>query len=92
MVIHNQLKGETIMLNKDLKEKLIDLLQIDRLGCMFGDGQEVDYIMDGCHIVGLNQMSDEELVQEYEDNRDDDDEFLKQLKFDLESHKMLSNQ
>jgi hypothetical protein len=31
---------------------------------MFGDGLEKDYILDGMSFKGLNNMSDEELVDE----------------------------
>ena len=36
-----------------------------RKDCMFGDGLEDDYIWDGVRIVGLNEMDDEELAEEF---------------------------
>ena len=33
---------------------------------MFGDGLEDDYICDGINYIGLNNMTDDELIQEME--------------------------
>jgi len=80
------------MLNDSLRQELIEVLAHERLQVLFGDGLEMDYVMDGCNIVGLTQMNDEELVEEYEDyNNDENDEFLIKLKTELESHKLLAS-
>lgn len=45
-----------------LKEVLVGICSDN----MFGDGMEQEYIMDGMGFPGLNNMSDEELIQELE--------------------------
>jgi hypothetical protein len=79
------------MLNDLLRQELKEILANDRMDGLFGDGMEMEYIMGGCTIVGLNEMSDEELVNEYAENadEDEDDGFLAKLRAEIESHKML---
>ncbi len=77
-------------LNDAVRDKLKQVLANDRMSSMFGDGLERDYIMDGCTIVGLNQMSDEDLVEEYEQGVSEDDEFLAELKAELGIEKILA--
>jgi hypothetical protein len=43
---------------------------------MFGDGQNEEYVLDGIMYVGLNNLSDEDLVEEYASMVDDDDDLL----------------
>lgn len=74
------------MLNDLLKKELLEYLFDNRMSCMFGDGLESEYIMDGCNMIGLNQMTDEQLVEEYMDIvQDDSDEFFNRLLSDIES-------
>jgi len=59
------------------------------LDSMFGDGLEMDYIMDGISMVGLNNLSDEDLVQELkisgtcEDEEDEDYELLQKARKEM---------
>lgn len=76
-------------LNDVLRDKLKDVLAEVRYSGMFGDGLEMEYIYEGTTIVGLNQMTDEELVEEYESVTDEEDEFLAQLKAELAIETML---
>ena len=55
------LKDETRI---ELKRRLAHI----RMSGMFGDGLEMEYIYNGCTIIGLNETTDEDLVQEYSDS------------------------
>ena len=79
-------------MNESLKDRLIAELYSSRRDGMFGDGQERDMIMDGCTIVGLNEMDDKELIEEYEQYVDDDDEdeLLVEIRQDKEVIKLLT--
>ena len=71
-------------LSKDNKDRLLGILFDSRMSGLFGDGLEEEYVMDGTKIVGLNEMSDKELVEEYEGIIDDkSDELLTTCKFEL---------
>lgn len=73
------------------RDELKRILSDCRMGGMFGDGLELEYILDGFpNTPGLNEMSDEELVKEYSECVDEDDEFLKELKAELEIEKILT--
>jgi hypothetical protein len=77
------------MLNAQTRDELKRYLFDSRMSGMFGDGLESDYIMDGCTIVGLNQMTDDELVEEYEQSCDGEDEFIARCKIELAIDKKL---
>jgi len=61
-------------LSGPLKKEIIKQLYEIRLSGMFGDGLEHDYIMDGVTIIGLNDMTDDALVEEYRESVDNDEE------------------
>ncbi len=81
---------KTDMLSEETRKKLKTILLDSHLGSGFGDHQEEEYILDGCNMVGLNNMSDAELIEEYAQYQDDDDEFLLKLQCEMEAHKMLT--
>lgn len=57
----------------------------------FGDGLERDYAWDGCVIVGANEYSDEELVEELLNmGYDEDDDLYQQAKGELILEEMLA--
>ena len=70
------------LLSDELRTNLKSELAAGRLETMFGDGQDEEYVMDGVNIVGLNDMSDADLLKEYtveqlglgEDQANDPDE------------------
>lgn len=68
-----------MVLSKSQRDKLILLMKDKRMSTMFGDGLEEEYILNGCDMVGLNQMTDKELVEEYEEHVDCDDDFLVEI-------------
>jgi hypothetical protein len=73
-------------LSDDVKSELIEVVAGALRDNMFGDGLEDDYIMDGINFVGLNNMSDAELVEEYAqgvDEDDDDDDLLDRARAEL---------
>ena len=69
----NQKDGK-MTLSDSLKKEIVKELYQIRLDGMFGDGLERDYIMDGVTIVGLNDMTDDALVEEYRESVDNDEE------------------
>lgn len=81
-----------LRLNDDTRTELKRILASARRSYLFGSNMEAEYIMDGCTIVGLNKMSDEELVEEYSDyyGSDIEDEFLARLKAELEIERILT--
>jgi hypothetical protein len=54
-------------LSEETKKEMIERLKDMLLEGMFGDGIEEDYILDGINFKGLNNMSDEELLEEFSD-------------------------
>jgi hypothetical protein len=78
------------MLSEALRDELKNILAADRRDGCFGGGMEDEYIWSGCNMVGLNDMSDEDLIAEYEGYADEDDEFLTKLKVEMEAHKMVA--
>lgn len=71
-------------LSKQSRTALEECLYDNRKDCMFGDGIERDYIMDGVIIVGLNDMSDSELIEEYEEFGVDNDNDIDLLRWKAE--------
>ncbi len=61
------------------RAKIVEGCADSRRSCMFGDGMEDEYIYDGVQIVGLRQMSDEELYEEYVEGVEDDDELVVEI-------------
>lgn len=64
---------------EQLKEQLVKILY----NGMFGDGLEREYIMDGVSFKGLNNMTDEELVDEYDRCVCEDDTLLLKAREEL---------
>ena len=77
------------MLSENLRDQLKEYLAQARRDGMFGDGQEMEYIYEGCTIVGLNEMSDKQLIEEYEEYVDSDDAFLCRLQLEMEMDEAL---
>lgn len=53
----------------EIKKHLIDWF----LDTQFGDGLEREYVTDGVTIKGVNEYTDEELIEEYESSFEEDD-------------------
>lgn len=53
-------------LSAQTKATLQEFLFDNRMGTIFGDDMEDEYLWDGVEIVGINQLSDEQLVEECE--------------------------
>ena len=62
-------RRKTVKLTRD---ELKQILARSRMDTMFGDGLESDYIWEGTTIVGLNEMSDEELIAEHTERYSDE--------------------
>jgi hypothetical protein len=82
------------MLNEDTRDKMRSYLADIRQSSLFGDGLEMEYIYEGTVIVGLLEMSDQELFDEYEQIVDgyEDDELLIKAKLELDINTALSKE
>lgn len=72
----------TIILSDELRKKLIRILLRENIDCMFGDGLEQEYVLDGFEFKGLRNMTDAELIADYKsfiDEDDEPDEFLNEI-------------
>ena len=78
-------------LSEQTKDELIEVLKYYRLSGMFGDGLESEYVLYGCNIVGLMDMTDEELVEELSESTEEDDDLLIRAKAELEIEKILKS-
>lgn len=57
-------KAEKAKLNDDTREAIVEHLVYSLSNVMFGDGMEEDYVRDGMGFVGVNNLSDSELLEE----------------------------
>ena len=87
-------KADQTRLSDSTRDELLKHVADAYLNGSFGDGMEMEYILDGCYMVGLHNISDEELVREYEQDIDYDedeepDELLKKAKMELAFDKIV---
>lgn len=82
-------KGPTM--SDTTREAICEELFNSRMSYMFGDGLEQDYARDGVTIVGLNEMSDTELLEEYEQVAGEDDELLIKAKTEMGIDDIIRN-
>ena len=76
-------------MNQKIKQQIIDHLYDVYEDSMFDKHGIIDIIMNGSSFPGLNNMTDEELVEDYESMVDEDDELLAEAKADLAINSML---
>ena len=76
-------------MNQKIKQQIIDHLYDAYEDSMFDRQGVRDIIMNGSSFPGLNNMTDEELVEDYESMVDEDDELLAEAKADLAINSML---
>jgi hypothetical protein len=67
------------------RNKLMDVLFDDMYGCF----ELKDYILYGGNFPGLRNMTDQELLEEYESYASDDDELLAEVRAAMAINKML---
>jgi hypothetical protein len=67
------------------RNKLMDVLFDDMYGCF----ELRDYILYGGNFPGLRNMTDQELLEEYESYASDDDELLAEVRAAMAINKML---
>lgn len=77
-------------MNEKLKQKLIEYLYDAYQDSMFDKHSVRDHILYGSSFPGLNNMTDAELIEDYETMVGDDDEMLIEIKADMEIVKMLT--
>jgi hypothetical protein len=53
---------------------------------------ESEYVYEGCNIVGLNEMSDSELVEDLTQCLEEDDELVIKARGELDVEIMLSDE
>ena len=76
-------------MNEKLKQQLINHLYDTYEDSMFDKHGTRDIILYGSGFPGLMNMTDEELVEDYESMVENDDELLAEIKADLAINKML---
>jgi hypothetical protein len=74
-------------MNEQLKKRLIEVLWDDMEGCF----DVRDYIRYGGNFKGLYNMTDKELLEEYESYVSDDDELLAEVRVELAVNDMLKS-
>lgn len=79
------------VLPSDLKNELIDFCKEMLFDSMFGDGMEDDYIMNGMGFKGLNNMTDEELIETALTYTGDDEDLIIRAKTELDIHNVLAD-
>jgi hypothetical protein len=79
-------------LSDTTREEVIEQLHSIRMQGCFGDGMESEYIYEGCSMVGLNEMSDIELVNDLIDCLEEDDELVIKARGELDVEIMLSDE
>lgn len=79
-------------MNQKIKQQLIDHLYDVYQDSMFDRHGVRDIIMYGSSFKGLDNMTDEELVEDYESMVEEDDELLAEAKADLAINSMLQEQ
>lgn len=80
------------MISEKTKDEVIEELADWLKSGMFGDGLEDDYVRDGINFKGLNNMSDQELLDELLGIYEEDHELVKKVRGEMEVHKMLSGE
>lgn len=86
---HVDSKDTTKFLSDSVREKLKEGVANTIMQGAFGDGMEEDYAMEGTTILGVNQMTDHELMSQYEGYVDDGDDCFQEACAELEVHNML---
>lgn len=77
-------------LSDQTRSEIVDYLFDVLRDSMFGDGLEHEYIKHGVSFKGLNNMTDQELVEEYEMYMDSEDDELKvKAKAELAIHNVV---
>lgn len=77
-------------MNQKIKQQLIDYLYDAYQDSMFDRHGKRDIILYGSSFKGLNNMTDEELVEDYESCVSEDDELLAEARADLAINGMLA--
>lgn len=77
------------MLSEKTKNEVIDFLFDNLRHTMFGDGLEDDYLRDGVEFKGLNNYSDQELIDEMLTFTGEEEELVVRAKQELAVEHML---
>ena len=83
-------KPDEPKLSTDLRNRVGQFLFEYLRDTMFGDGLEGDYIRDGMSFQGLNNMTDQELLEQLEQVVDEDDDLLAEARAQLIIEAVLS--
>jgi predicted XRE-type DNA-binding protein len=87
--IRDMLEAQSPRLNDALREKLRVALAQALVSAMFGDGLELDYVLDGINFKGVKNMTDLELVEEYEACTDPTNDLVVEAKLELRLEDIL---
>jgi hypothetical protein len=77
-------------MNEKLKQRLIEYLYDAYQDSMFDKHSVRDHILYGSNFPGLNNMTDAELIEDYETMVGDEDELLTEIKADAAIVNMLT--
>ena len=78
------------MISEKTKTEAIEFLFDCLRDTMFGDGMEDDYIRDGGSFKGLNNYSDQEILEELLQVTGSDEEIVIRVKTEMEVEKLLT--
>jgi hypothetical protein len=79
-------------LNDATREEVVAFLKDCVMSCSFGDGLEDDYVIDGVSMVGLNNMTDTELVEELLLYTGEEEELYIKAESELSVEEMLTDE
>ena len=71
------------LLTDATREEVATFIVEYSLDTTFGDGLESEYLWDGCVIVGVTELTDEELVEELLNCTDEEDDLYQKAKGEL---------
>ena len=77
-------------MNEVLKKRIIDYMYDAYENSLLDKHSMHDFIMHGSTFPGITNMSDEQLIDDYESMVDDDNELLVEVKADMAITKMLT--
>ena len=77
-------------MNAELKKRVMDYMYEAYESSLLDKHSMHDFVMYGSTFPGIANMSDEQLIDDYESMVDDEDELLAEVKADMAIDKMLT--
>ncbi len=76
---------------KQTRLVLVEILTKDRLANMFSDCMSKEYVKSGVYIIGLDSMTDDDLVDEYGLTAEHNDDLLIKCLAELSINRVLKS-